>query len=77
MTKLQKLGLVMEIGGVIGLAAMALKAECERHKAVIKMLDAEILNCTLDIQRILDQAKIRRLEKELEELRQNDEGSQQ
>lgn len=69
MNKLQKLGLFMEIGGVVGLAVMAFKAECKRHKAVMKMLDTEILNCTLDIQHILDQAKIRELEKELEVLK--------
>lgn len=69
MNKLQKIGLFMEIGGIVGLTVMALKAGCERHKAVIKMLDTDILNCTLEIQHTLDQAKIRRLEEELAELK--------
>lgn len=69
MNRLQKVGLFMEIGGVVGLAVMAFKAECKRHKAVMKMLDTEILNCALDIQHVLDQAKIRNLEEELEALK--------
>lgn len=69
MNKLQKFGLFMEIGGVIGLAVVAFKAECKRHKAVMQMLDTEILNCTLEIQKILDDAKIRKLEEELAELK--------
>lgn len=69
MTKLQKFGLFMEIGGILMLSGMAMKAECERHKAAVKLLDTEILKCTLEIQNILDKAKIRRLEKELAELK--------
>ena len=74
MNKLQKLGLFMEIGGVIGLAVMAFKAECKRHKAVMKMLDTEILNCTLEIRKILDDAKIRELEEELAKFKSEKEG---
>lgn len=66
MNNLQKLGLIIELGGIL---VMAFKAECDRHKAVIKMLDTEILNSTLEIQHVLDQARIRRLEKELTELK--------
>ena len=73
MNKLQKLGLFMEIGGIVGLAVMAFKAECKRHKAVMQMLDTEILNCTLEIQKVLDEAKIRNLEKELAELKGEEE----
>lgn len=76
MRSLKVIGLIMELGGIAGLSVMALKAECDRHKAVTKMLNTEILNCALDIQHVLDQAKIRELEKELEELKGKKEESQ-
>lgn len=76
MKSLKVIGLIMELGGIAGLSVMALKAECDRHKAVTKMLNTEILNCALDIQHALDQAKIRELEKELEKIRSKKEESQ-
>ena len=76
MRSLKVIGLIIELGGFAGLSVMALKAECARHKAVTKMLNTEILNCALDIQHVLDQAKIKELEKELEELRNKKHESQ-
>lgn len=69
MKNLKAIGLILELGGIVGLTVMTLKSEYDRHKAVTKMLNTEILNCALDIQHILDQAKIKALEKELEELK--------
>lgn len=76
MKSLKAIGLIMELGGIVGLSVMALKAEYDRHKAVQKMLNTEILNCALDIQHVLDQAKIEALEKELEELKSKETESQ-
>lgn len=66
---MKKVGLVMEVGGVLILGGMAIKSECERHKAKVQLLDQEILNSFHEIKEILYEAKIRRLEKELTELK--------
>ena len=65
----KKIGLFMEVGGIMMLAGMAFKSECERHKARIQLLDQQILNNCHEINEILYKAKIRNLEKELEELK--------
>lgn len=69
MNKFEKLCLIMEIGGAIGLTVIAFKAERERHKAVMKTLDTMILNGELETQHMIDQGTIVRLEKELAELK--------
>ena len=66
---MKKIGLVMEVGGIMMLAGMALSAECKRHKARIQLLDQQILNHCHEINEILYEAKIRNLEEELEALK--------
>lgn len=65
----KKIGFIMEVGGIMMLAGMAFKSECERHKAKVQLLDQQILNSRHEINEILYEAKIRRLEKELTELK--------
>ena len=66
---MKKIGLVMEVGGVLMLAGMAIKSDCERHKAKIQLLDQQILNHCHEINEILYESKIRNLEEELEALK--------
>lgn len=64
----------LEITSALLLAGFALKADNERHKAVIKLCDKEIELGLIKIDSILKDAKIRMLEEKLKEL-QNDEES--
>lgn len=66
-------GTFLEMVGIISLTSVAIKAECERHKTKNELIDTQIkLNLT-EISGILKDAKIRRLEKELDELKSKEE----
>lgn len=69
MSKLAKIGLMMEIGGIVTLAGMLIKTEYERHKTKRQLFDAEILNHLHNIKEICYEAEIRSLNKELDELK--------
>ncbi len=64
---------VIEIGCIAVLGSEAIKAEWKRHKAQTKLYDTEIALGFAQIESILKDAKIRTLEKELEELKQKGE----
>lgn len=67
---------ILEMVGIIGLTSAAIKAENERHKTKLELIDTQIELNLADISGVLKDAKIRRLEKELDELKSKKESEE-
>lgn len=64
---------VLEIAGVIGLASLGIKAENERHKTKLELLDTQIKLSAAEIHGAIKDAKIQVLETEINRLKSKEE----
>lgn len=64
---------VLEIGSIIGLTGIAVNAEWKRHKAEKAKSEAEFKCDIYEFCNYMDGIKIKNLEKELEELKKQEE----
>lgn len=59
------LGTIVEVAGVLVLAGSAIKSECERHKAVVELLNTKMKLGISELDGVLKDIKIKKLEEEL------------
>ena len=67
------IGTIVEVAGVLVLAGTAIKTECERHKAVVELLNTKMKLGIVEIDSILKDVKIRKLEEELKKYKPKEE----
>lgn len=67
---------VLEMVGIIGLASLGIKAENERHKTKLELLDTQIKLSYAEIHGTIKDAKIRVLETEINRLKSKEESEE-
>ena len=63
------IGMIMELGSILGLAAIGLKRNNDCYKAECKLADSELKRVFSEIEGMLKDAEIRALKQELEQLK--------
>ena len=67
---------VLEMVGIIGLASLGIKAENERHKTKLELLDTQIKLSYAEIHGAIKDAKIQVLETEINRLKSKEESEE-